>query len=118
MTAEPIHRVVCPACGEVHILDLVFVDDASESETELVKGLTAIIARYDTQIARNRRVLRQIMYCWLIVGSASLVAAGGYYGGSDLITKWSAVTACLTTAVLAFTAAFWVVDLKIWSLKQ
>lgn len=89
----------------------------SEDAIETIKDLAAIVARYDAQIARSRRVLRQIMYCWLLVGASALVAAGAYYSGSDLVTRWSAVAANLTTAVLAFTAAFWVVDLKIWRLK-
>lgn len=119
MTADPTIRAVCPACGEAHLLSLVALRaGTSEDVIEAIKDLTAVMARYDAQIARNRRVLRQIMYCWLVVGTAALTAAGGYYGGSDLVTKWSAVAANLTTAVLAFTAAFWVIDLKVWSLKR
>lgn len=110
-------RVVCPVCGEAHDLGLAALRDAPDLTVELIQDLAAIEASASARAATSRSALRRTMYWWCIVGTASLAAAGGYFGSPDLVPKWSAVTANLTSAVVAFTAAAYVVDLKIWSLK-
>lgn len=105
----------CPRCGTAMLFHMVPSDDAPpEVIAALQRGMAQEAARA-RQRRRNERAILWIRFCWYLVAFLSAWAAFARVTGPEMAPWWSAALANATTAVVAFSVAAWVINLKLWT---
>jgi hypothetical protein len=110
-------EVVCPHCGTTHLLGIAGLTDPSPDTVETIKAIMAIEAKSARRRRELERSLIWIRFCWYFVAVLSAWAAFARVTGPEMISWPAAALANATTALVAFTAAAWVIDLKLWTIR-
>jgi len=103
---------LCPNCGaEIQYCIIQTVDAPPEAIKALKRAMAAHAV--EQRLARHsERSLMWIRFLWYVVAFMSAWAGFARAFGPEMIPTWAAVVANATTAMVAMTAAMWVVDLK------